>query len=83
MNTVGTGMNGYPIKPLTLKRAAKQPRDMARVNMPAEQRQFLEAMVLGIFADMTNAGCSLQSTLTAIYLSGAENAVAAMREKNA
>jgi len=31
-------------------------------------------VALSIFTDMTNAGCSLQETLSAIYLSGLEHA---------
>jgi hypothetical protein len=55
------------------------PRDMSRINLPHEYREFIEGLALDIFTDMTNAGCSLQSTLAAIYLSGSENALMAVR----
>lgn len=47
---------------------------MDRMALTDEQRQAVEGIALSIFADMTNAGCSLQETLSAIYLSGLEHA---------
>lgn len=45
-----------------------------------EQREFIENQALGIFADMTNGGCTFQQTLAAIYLSGMNAAMHAMKE---
>ena len=56
------------------------PRQMAVMKLPPEVRQAMEEMALEIFTDMTNAGASLQQTLTAIYLSGIEHTVQSIRE---
>jgi hypothetical protein len=50
---------------------------MAFMHIPHSEREFIEQMALSIFTDMVNAGCSLQATLAAIYLSGCENALRA------
>lgn len=50
------------------------PTGMSRLAMADEQRQCVESIALGIFTDMTNAGATLQQTLAAVYLSGAEHA---------
>lgn len=73
-----------PIHPSLLeKRSAysekPRPHGMSRMTVTAEQRQQVERIALDIFTDMANAGCSLQETLSAIYLSGLQNAVATMR----
>ena len=60
----------------SVKRArSRSPRNMAYAHMPHSDREFIEQIALDIFTDMVNAGCSLQSALAAIYLSGAENAL--------
>lgn len=51
---------------------------MARVNLPPDMRAFVEAEALDIFTTMVNGGCTLQQTLTAIFLSGM-NAAHTMR----
>jgi len=68
-----------PLHPsLLVKRTAysdrRRPCGMSRLNITSEQRQVLEGIALEIFTDMTNAGCSLQETLAAIYLSGLTHA---------
>lgn len=55
----------------------KQPKDMQRTKLSDEHRIMIESQALGVFADMTNAGCSLQQTLAAIYLSGMNAAIEA------
>lgn len=56
--------------------------NMASIRLGSDEaRQCIEGIALGIFTDMTNAGCTLQQTLAAIYLSGTENAVEAMKEQ--
>jgi len=64
-----------PLHPsLLVKRTAysdrPRPHGMDRMGVTSEQRQAVEGVALEIFTDMTNAGCSLQETLSAIYLSG-------------
>lgn len=53
------------------------PRNMARSNLPDESRVHIEREALSIFTDMSNAGCSLQATLAAIFLSGMNAAMEA------
>lgn len=55
------------LKP-TMRRSA--PRGMDKTELPRELREFIEREALDIFATMTNGGCTLQQTLTAIFLSG-------------
>jgi len=55
-------------------RPRPRPANMDRMALTDEQRQMVEGVALSIFTDMTNAGCSLQETLSAIYLSGLEHA---------
>ena len=43
---------------------------MEKTELPRELREFIEREALDIFATMTNGGCTLQQTLTAIFLSG-------------
>lgn len=64
-----------PLYPsLLVKRTAysdrPRPSNMERMGITSEQRQSFEGIALDIFTDMTNAGCSLQETLAAIYVSG-------------
>ena len=47
-----------------------RPRGMTRAHIAPELRLEIETQALSIFEDMTNAGCSLQQTLSAIFLSG-------------
>jgi hypothetical protein len=53
-----------------LKRRSFAPRGMAHVHIPDDTRTMIESECLDIFTRMSNAGCSLHQTLTAIYLSG-------------
>jgi hypothetical protein len=62
-------------------RPVPKPKNMASIKMPPEVRQAMEEAALDIFTDMTNAGATLQQTLGAIYLSGIEHAISAMKEK--
>lgn len=55
-------------------RPSPRPANMDKMALTDEQRQTVEGVALSIFTDMTNAGCSLQETLSAIYLSGLEHA---------
>lgn len=54
---------------------------MQRSNLPPEHREFLEEMALGIFTDMVNAGSTFQQALSAIYVSGMQNAIEASSER--
>lgn len=45
-----------------------------------DQKAAMERIALDIFADMTNSGRPFQSALMAIYLSGAQHAIACMAE---
>ena len=72
------------IRPLNSFARAGQlrPRGMTRMpDVSAEEVEALTRIALGIFADMTNAGRSFQDALLAIYLSGLQHGVAALREK--
>lgn len=57
-----------------------RPVNMNTVALPAEARECIERIALGIFTDMVNSGATLQETLAAVYLSGSENALEACRE---
>jgi hypothetical protein len=63
----------------TLKRRSFAPRGMANARIPDDTRVFIESECLSIFTTMSNAGCSLHQTLTAIYLSGMRAAMEAMK----
>lgn len=56
-----------------------RPRGMTRTHIAPELRSEIEAQALSIFEDMTNAGCCLQQTLAAIYLSGMNAAMEASK----
>lgn len=58
-----------------------RPKNMERTRLEPEHRMFVEELALSIFTDMVNSGATLQQTLAAVYLSGSENALAAMKEK--
>lgn len=58
----------------------RKPYNMAETRLPEGSREVIERIVLDIYTDMVNAGCSLQQTLTAIYLSGSQHAVSATKE---
>lgn len=58
-----------------------RPAGMSAIAITSEVREAIEQIALDIFTDMTNSGASLQETLAAIYLSGAEHAKAIMREE--
>ena len=63
----------------TLKRSrSMRPRGLDCASLPDETRVFIEHEVLDIYSRMVNAGCSLQQTLTAVFLSGMSAASAAM-----
>jgi len=49
---------------------SKYPLGLSVASIPDEMRVFFEKETLDIYTRMVNAGCSLQQTLTAIYLSG-------------
>lgn len=55
-----------------------RPRGLDCASLPDETRVFIEHEVLDIYSRMVNAGCSLQQTLTAVFLSGMRAASAAM-----
>ena len=64
-------MNLAPRHHSALKRRGPlSPRGLSRTSLPDEMRVFIETETLDIYTRMVNAGCSLQQTLTAIYLSG-------------
>lgn len=62
-----------------MRGASIRPVGMARIFIDSEHRQCIEGIALSIFTDMTNAGATLQETLAAVYLSGSENALMAMK----
>lgn len=68
-----------PLHHSMLKRKTRPPRNMSRATIPDETREMIERESLAIFADMANAGCSLQQTLSAVFLSGMAAADEALR----
>ena len=68
-----------PIHHSVLNSTRRKPRNMERTYLPNEARELIEREALSIFTDMTNAGCSLQATLTAVFLSGMNAATEAQR----
>ncbi len=62
-------------------RGTPNPREMELTKLPTDVRQSMEKIALEIFTDMVNSGASLQQTLTAIYLSGIHNTLAALKEE--
>lgn len=58
---------------------AVRPRNMDRMEITHEQAEVLGNLVLGIFADMSNAGATLEETLRAIYMTGVENTLEALK----
>jgi hypothetical protein len=58
-----------------------RPRGLDCASLPDETRVFIEHEVLDIYSRMVNAGCSLQQTLTAVFLSGMSAASAAMPKR--
>ena len=49
---------------------AVRPKDLQSMRIHPDARKFVEQEALSIFAAMTNAGASLQQTLSAVFLSG-------------
>lgn len=65
-----------------MRGASIRPVGMARIFIDSSHRQCIEGIALSIYTDMVNAGATLQETLAAVYLSGSENAMMAMKEKD-
>ena len=61
-------------------RGTPNPREMELTKLPTDVREGMEKIALSIFTDMTNSGASLQQTLMAIYLSGIQNTIAAIKD---
>lgn len=59
----------------------RPPRGMSRAPADPEMVRAVQRIALDVFTDMSNAGYSLRETLAAIYLTGAENAIAATVER--
>lgn len=60
----------------------RPPRDMSRMDIGEEQRMFIESQALEIFTEMSNVGASLPQILSAIYLSGMDAAIGAMKKRS-
>lgn len=52
------------------KKTLPRPYGMARMDLPPDQRMFIEQEALEIFTVMVNGGATFQQALAAIYLSG-------------
>lgn len=61
------------------RKSPLRPSGLSCTLLPDETRMFIEAETLDIYARMVNAGCSLQQTLSAIYLSGMNAAMEAQK----
>lgn len=60
-----------------------RPLNMDRMEISIEHAQALDSVVLGVFADMSNAGASLAESLRAIYMTGVQNTLAVISEQEA
>ena len=69
-----------PIHQSLTKSRNKQPKDMQIMSLPTEVRMTIEQTAIDIFADMTNAGCTMQQALAAIYLSGLQHGAEMSKE---
>ena len=58
---------------------SRRPYNMSRIHLSADEREAVERIAIGVFADMVNAGMSFQQALAAIYLSGAQHASEAQK----
>lgn len=73
----------YPIHPSVLKEGRRiHPKNMGSGVLSPDSNQAIQELVLEVFADMANAGATLHQTLTAIYLSGVNHAVAMLKEES-
>ena len=52
---------------------AVRPLNMDRMEISHEQAEVVANIVLGVFADMANAGATFAESLTAIYMTGVQN----------
>ena len=60
---------------------AVRPLNMERMDISHEQAEVVAKLVLGIFADMANAGATFAESLSAIYMTGVQNALAITEEQ--
>ena len=60
-----------------------KPRGMDRAPATPEQVEAVQRIALEVFTDMSNAGYTLRETLAAIYLTGAQHAVAVLQTDKA
>ena len=60
---------------------ARLVQGMDRLKVSPDQLEWLDTLVLGIFTDMSNSGSTFAQILGAIYLSGLNHAVEAIKEK--
>lgn len=58
-----------------------RPLNMERMEISHEHAEALDSVVLGVFADMSNAGATFAETLRAIYMTGVENTLAVIAEQ--
>lgn len=65
-----------------MRPARMRPFNMTPAPITGEQLACVQTVALGVFTDMSNAGFSLRETLAAIYLTGAQHAVAASASEN-
>jgi hypothetical protein len=73
-----------PLRPLhgsALPAHPVRPKSMTSVPLSGEGRAALESMVLSVFTDMTNAGRTFQSALSAVYLTGLQHGSAISEEE--
>lgn len=58
-----------------------RPLNMERMDISHEQAEALDGLVLGVFADMANAGATFGESLRAVYMTGAENTLAVIAKQ--
>lgn len=64
-----------------LMRRGMKPRDLERIVLPKDMKEFLGELSVDVFTAASNAGLTFQEALLAVYLSGMENACAASAEQ--
>lgn len=67
---------------LRLMRRGMKPRDLDRIHIPPDTKECLGEIAVGVFTSASNAGNTFQEALLAVYLTGLQNARAALEEKH-
>ena len=75
------------IKPLSMRARLNLsgvrvgPSDMGRVYMTNDGAETVQRIACDVFTDCVNSGLTFQEALSAVYLTGVENAISAKKDK--